>query len=207
MSLPLLPTATLEVRGRRRGNTTYGGCSSVQPLYWQCSRTICNRKKPEESYLTDSQRASDLRVSALATGSLLWETRERRRTSSSVLVTLPRCLWDNWNTLRMCSLSRLPVVWAEKTSASLSRAVLVMIGKGNLSMSAGHLTMASHWSPTEVLRRPVQQTHVHPRPAFVELNTLPLSTSIRAELASWRISLLTAASLIPTKSCCTRDQF
>ena len=33
---------------------------------------------------------ADLRVSARATGSLLWETRERRRTSSSRLVTLPR---------------------------------------------------------------------------------------------------------------------
>ena len=93
-------------------------------------------------------------MSARATGSLLWETRESRRTSSSMLVTFPRCLWDSWNTLRMCSRRRFPVPWAEKTSASLRRAVLVMTGNGNLSMSPGHLTMASHCSPTTLLRRP-----------------------------------------------------
>lgn len=97
---------------------------------------------------------TNLRVRALATGSLLWQTRDSLRTNSSGLDTFPRCFWLNWNTCKMCSLSRLAVDCAEKMSASLRRAVLVITENGNLSINRGHFTIASHCSPTTLLLRP-----------------------------------------------------
>uniref|UniRef100_A0A6B0UT98 Putative secreted protein n=1 Tax=Ixodes ricinus TaxID=34613 RepID=A0A6B0UT98_IXORI len=106
---------------------------------------------------------SVLSVSARATGSLLYMTEKMRRTNSSMLRILSRCL--SLCCITFSTSMRRKLVPTRNTSASFRQAELMRIGNGYFSKRRGKRTIVSHCSPSLPERR-------------------PLSSSVSAELAS-----------------------
>ena len=124
----------------RKGKYSYLWCSSI--LSWMMLDMVVNERS----------------VIARATGSLLSKRMETRLTSSALLITLINSCCDSLKTEKIHHLKKLGVPSLRNTSASLRRAVLITIGKGNSSIREENWTMAPVWAEIlEVFLKPLSR--------------------------------------------------